>query len=440
MVAVALSAEQLAKLALPGRFSVEARIGSGAMGEVFRGYGAHGDQRLAIKFVRQELCKDPVFVARFVREAKALAMLVSPHIPRVVDYGVALRGERTLEFVADATARLAPDPQPGLLPKHAFLYLTMQWAEGPTLGDLIGKGAGLTGIQFAQVAYGLLDALGEAHRAGLVHRDVKPGNVIVGSRAGVLHPWLVDFGVVKSVDGELGDELTQGMVAGTPNYFSPEQARGEPVTFHVDLWALGVVGFYALSLRYPYEGAPVARLIVDIQRSPPKQLTAAMVQHAASPALLAWVNALLAWQKADRVADVALAREALLLCPEAEAIEVSVATMEILPTLRQPASLLRAAQVDTGNVGPSDSSQDGDHTLLLGLNTPDAPTLALPPQTRPHEEATRAMEPLVRAGEVHESAVAPPVQQVTLPRTWLLWAIVALAAAVAAAAFVAWGR
>ncbi|MBM4345207.1 MAG: serine/threonine protein kinase [Deltaproteobacteria bacterium] len=425
--------ENLTGLNLPQRFTFGPRIGAGAMGEVFRATAEGSDRSLAVKVIRPEMAADPKFVARFVREARALERVQSPHVVRVVDLGVARANGRGLALATD----VALDTNPRALGPDQLLYMAMQWLEGEPLDQRIKREGGLTGVAALELATGLLDALAAAHAEGLVHRDVKPGNIIVAERQGRLHPWLIDFGIVKSLDGDLGASLTTGFVAGTPQYFSPEQARGEAVTADVDLWALGVTLYHALTRKYPYEAATMARLIVTIGREPPRPLQVEDCPKCASPQLVALVNGLLTWPHTERLRSLDAARELLRRSPENLADEPP--TLQMRP-LRRPSQATQGVEVPPpvpAMVAPPPLEEP---EFVASTEVPARPAVA--PQGADPVAGTLAMTPLVRQALAETVAMEPLVRPVAEaprqkgPRDWT-WAV-AVVAVVAFAVLVWW--
>jgi serine/threonine-protein kinase len=211
---------------IAGRYAIGVRLGSGAMGDV---YGAHDlrlHRELAIKLVPEEGITD-VARRRFVREARAAARFSHPNAVAVFDAGDA----------------------------DGFLYLAMERVEGQTLASRLAPNAPLTVSEAASIATAVLAALGAAHAAGVVHRDVKPSNIIVGP-AGVK---LVDFGIATLVGEAASNVTAAGDVVGTPKYLAPEQIAGQRATPETDLYAVGVVLFEMLTGVTPFDrGTPVA--------------------------------------------------------------------------------------------------------------------------------------------------------------------------------------
>src|SRR5947209_10550705 len=227
-----------------GQYALKRKLGAGGMGEVW--LAEHGllKRPCAVKFVRPELAAHPAAAGRFAREVQAVTGLTHPNTVRVYDYGRAEDGS---------------------------FYYVMEYLDGPTLEQLIRDHGPLPPGRVVYLLRQLCGALAEAHAAGLVHRDVKPGNVIVARLGGVCDvAKLLDFGLVLDESAGGGeDRLTRaGAVMGTPAYMPPEQAAGDPVGARGDVYALGAVGYYALSGRPPHGGATARQILAAVLTQP----------------------------------------------------------------------------------------------------------------------------------------------------------------------------
>ena len=226
--------EELSRL-LP-QYQIEALIGRGGMGVVYKGRQERLGRAVAIKLLPAELAEDPNFVARFEREARTLAKLDHPGIIHVYDFGQTSEGH---------------------------LYFVMEFVDGTDLHQMI-RGPGLNPPQALEIISQVCDALQFAHSQGVVHRDIKPANILVTTNGRVK---LADFGLARPLHAGTSGQLTLSrVVMGTPDYMAPEQKRGEG-DHRVDLYALGVMLYEMLCGRTP-QGAwqpPSQRVQVDVR-------------------------------------------------------------------------------------------------------------------------------------------------------------------------------
>ena len=210
------------------QYTLKRRVGRGAMGEVWLAEHALLKRPCAIKFIRPELAANPLVAARFAREVQAVTGLSHANTIRVYDYGQSADGS---------------------------FYFVMEFLDGPTLEQLVLRSGPLDPARAIHLLRQLCGALGEAHQGGLVHRDLKPGNVIIttlGGQRDVVK--LLDFGLVQDLSGDRDGRLTiTGAILGTPAYMSPEQAAGsEVVDARGDVYGLGALAFFLLTGRPPF--------------------------------------------------------------------------------------------------------------------------------------------------------------------------------------------
>jgi serine/threonine-protein kinase len=222
-----------------GRFELRRRLGKGGMAEVFLARDLQLDRPVAVKVLFPEFATDPNFVARFRREAQAAANLNHANIVSVYDWGQ----------------------------EHGTYFIVMEYVDGTSLADMLRTGGALTVDQATDVATDVAAALGHAHGAGMLHRDIKPGNILITPTGNVK---VADWGIGRAMDAAVEDNLTQtGAVMGTATYFSPEQAQGLPLDNRSDLYALGVVMYEMLTGRPPFQGdSPVAIAYKHVQEAP----------------------------------------------------------------------------------------------------------------------------------------------------------------------------
>jgi serine/threonine protein kinase len=224
---------------LGDRYELQEPIGRGGMATIFRAVDLRMGRTVAVKILREVYSSDPKFVTRFQREARAASMLQHPNIVQVFDYGQS--GES--------------------------YYIVMEFVEGTDLRNYLKRHGKLTNERAVVIAHDVALGLGAAHRRGIVHRDVKPQNIMLNDDELVK---LTDFGIA-SVYKDVGAErlTTTGMTLGTVQYYAPEQAQGEVVAPSADIYALGIVMYEMLAGRPPFDGdTPVAVAMRHIQDLP----------------------------------------------------------------------------------------------------------------------------------------------------------------------------
>jgi eukaryotic-like serine/threonine-protein kinase len=260
-----------------GRYRLDGEIGRGGMSTVYRAFDLVLERPVAIKLMHRETAADADQLERFRREAKSVAQLNHPHVVTVID-----AGEEPAENGSNGSGLGAGQDGPRATP-----YIVLEYVHGETLKDVIRREGPLPIPQAIAYAIEIARALGAAHERQIVHRDVKPHNVLLSEEGGAK---ITDFGIARTLTEE---GLTMdGRVLGTTDYVSPEQALGQPVTGQSDLYSLGVVLFEMLTGDVPFHGdSPVAvamkhvrEEVPDIQRLRPEvsAATAAVVERAVS--------------------------------------------------------------------------------------------------------------------------------------------------------------
>ena len=225
--------DPLVGIVLAGRYAVKRRIGEGGMGLVYEGLHRDIDKRVAIKVLRDDLSRRPEVVARFRQEAKSASRIGHENIVDIFDFGETTRGAS---------------------------YFVMEFLEGEDLGNVLGKKATIEAERACDIVLQCCRALSATHAKGIVHRDIKPENIFLTKRDGADDfVKIVDFGIAKMSDieteGAPGRKLTKtGMIFGTPEYMSPEQAGGRDMDHRVDVYALGIILYECLAGRVPFEG------------------------------------------------------------------------------------------------------------------------------------------------------------------------------------------
>ncbi|GAC1318991.1 MAG: hypothetical protein NVSMB25_09110 [Thermoleophilaceae bacterium] len=361
--------------AIAGRYRLDSRLGAGGMSTVFLAQDAVLERPVAVKLLAEHLAEDEAFVARFRREALAAARLQHPNIVQVFDSG--------------------EDEASG---RH---YIVMEYVDGPSCADMLRAEEVLGLEETVRIIRGSCHGLDYAHRAGVIHRDVKPGNLLVSDDTGAVK--LADFGIAKAAEQT---RITQvGAVLGTAAYLSPEQATGEEANAASDIYSLGVCAYQFLAGRLPHEYASLTELALK--------------------------------QQNDSVASIRRYRPEVP--PELdEAVRVC---LERNPADRYSSALQMAAALDAGlrgeATGPTEAFASTGETQLLGHDA-DA-TQALP--TRPRAVAAPAPRRLAPTAAPAASNRRPAAATSTGARRARLiaTAVVLLLLAVAAAVLISGG-
>lgn len=238
---------------LGGRYEIGDLIGRGGMAQVHLGYDTRLSRTVAIKILRSDHISDPTFVARFRREAQSAAALNHPSIVAVYD-----TGEETMTS-GDGKQVSVP-------------YIVMEYVKGRTVSKLLANGDALPIKEAVQIAVGVLSALEYSHREGIVHRDIKPGNIMITPEGKVK---VMDFGIARAIADSAATMTQTNSVVGTAQYLSPEQARGEVVDARSDLYSTGCLLYELLTGQPPFRGdsaVAVAYQHVSEMPKPPREI------------------------------------------------------------------------------------------------------------------------------------------------------------------------
>ncbi|HSC03767.1 MAG TPA: protein kinase [Solirubrobacteraceae bacterium] len=339
-----------------GRYRIEGRLGVGGMSTVQLAFDQRLERYVAIKLLAEHLADDPTFVSRFRREALAAARLVHPNIVQVFDFGF------------DERAR-----------QH---FIVMEHVPGHSCAELLRDHGRMEVDQAVDVVTQACRGLDYAHRNGVVHRDVKPGNLLVSDSDVVK---LADFGIARATDQS---SITQvGSVLGTAAYLAPEQARGEEAGPRADLYSLGVVAYQLLTGRLPYEANSLSELALKQQREAPPPVDE--LNPHVPPELADAVGLALALDQEDRPANASLL---------AEAIASGARGIEPAPTAR------------TRNLDGTAATR-----VLSGRGAPTAQTRVATGVGGPATARTRQLEPRRAAYPPPTGAYAPDVPRTRAP-------------------------
>lgn len=301
---------------LDGRYELEQKLGEGGMAVVYRGIDRRLNRRVAIKILHSHYATDRDFLDRFQHEAQAAALLNHPNVVNVYDVG------------QDGTTH----------------YIVMEYVEGTNLKTLINREGPLPIARAVTIAMAVAQGLAAAHKFGLIHRDIKPQNIMVRPDG---HVQITDFGIAKS---HLSTALTQtGITFGTADYISPEQARGEPATPRSDIYALGVTLFEMLTARLPFSADNAVAVAMQHVSAPPPALRQFNPQ--VPPQLEALVHRALAKDPSQRPAN---AEEFAHLLKNYRTISDQETTLnpQVVRYSQEP-GLVRPAMPSLGNGSPT---------------------------------------------------------------------------------------
>jgi len=232
---------------LGGRYDVGQVIGRGGMAEVYEGTDSRLNRRVAIKVLRPDLARDPMFQERFRREAQSAAGLNHPNIVAIYDTGE--------DYIGDGASQVSVP------------YIVMEFVDGVTLRHMLNNGPRILPERALEVIAGVLAALDYAHRHGIVHRDIKPANIMINTNGDAK---VMDFGIARAMSDAATSVTATSAVMGTAQYLSPEQARGELVDARSDIYSSGCVLYELLTGVTPFNGDSPVAIAYQHVNEPPK--------------------------------------------------------------------------------------------------------------------------------------------------------------------------
>jgi eukaryotic-like serine/threonine-protein kinase len=339
------------------RYRLERRLGVGGMATVQLAMDTRLERHVAVKLLAEHLAADSSFVARFKREALAAARLVHPNIVQVFDFGS-----------EESTGRQ---------------YIVMEWVDGPSCAEILRELGRLEPGDAVDILVQACRGLDYAHRKGVVHRDVKPGNLLRARENGQVK--LADFGIAKAA--EQSDMTKVGSVLGTAAYLSPEQARGEPAGPGSDLYALGVVSYQLLAGRLPYEAASLTDLARQQDSAAPPMLHE-VDRNIPEPLALVVARAL-ERDPAHRFQDAGAMEQAFLAAMRGVAPEPTAAT-RALPGETDATGVLDRTSVTTPLARTRPAEPQRRRRMEPIAEPPPAPRRAAPPAARRAQAAPAA--------------------------------------------------
>jgi serine/threonine-protein kinase len=260
------------------RYLVLEKLGEGGMGEVYLAEHVRMKRKVAVKVMRAWLTSDPAAIGRFHREAENASQISHPNVAQVYDFGEAAQG---------------------------IVYLAMEYVTGESLRLVLEREGTLNPVRAADIASQIADALAAAHSLGILHRDLKPDNVMLGrSRVGTDVVKLLDFGIARVMGRETQAFTSTGMVIGTPDWMSPEQLSGDTLDERSDLYALGLIAFRMLTGAHAFPGGNSQEVLLAKMTRPPLRLAEVRPDVSWPDVLQATLDRALASDPAARYPDV----------------------------------------------------------------------------------------------------------------------------------------
>jgi serine/threonine-protein kinase len=230
------------------RYRVVSKLGDGGMGQVYLAEHVRMKRRCAVKIMRPQLMSDPVAVVRFNREAENASQISHPNVCAVYDFGETTTG---------------------------LIYLAMEFIDGDPLSKILEDEQALLPVRAADIISQTADALSAAHGLGILHRDLKPDNIMVArSRTGTDHVKIVDFGIARVMSKESQQVTSTGIAVGTPEYMSPEQFAGDTLDARTDIYSLALVGYHVLTGAHAFGSGTTTDHLLARLTQPPRRLTA----------------------------------------------------------------------------------------------------------------------------------------------------------------------
>jgi serine/threonine-protein kinase len=370
------------------RYRVVSKIGDGGMGQVFLAEHVRMKRRCAVKIMRPQLMNDPVAVVRFNREAENASQISHPNVCAVYDFGETTTG---------------------------LIYLAMEFIDGDPLSKILEQEAALIPVRASDIVSQTAEALSAAHGLGILHRDLKPDNIMLAkSRAGTDHVKIVDFGIARVMSKESQQLTSTGIAVGTPEYMSPEQFAGDTLDARTDIYSLALVGYHVLTGTHAFGSGTTTDHLLARLTQPPRRLTVVKPDVEWPASLQGVFDKALAADPAQRYSDVLdFARdfnEAVLELPVTTTEEhylSAIATRRLTP----PRTFTPARGVPTLDSAASsggDASGDAPATASAGdwADSGGAVALTTPSGERPTERIPHAV--LMGAGAGNFDGTVPP--------------------------------
>jgi len=365
---------------LADRYLISKKLGEGGMGEVYLAEHVRMKRKVAVKVMRKALTSDAASIGRFHREAENASQINHPNVAAVYDFG-----ETSLDGSDD----------------NKIVYLAMEFVDGEPLTEVLAREGTLDHIRASDIISQVAEALGAAHALGILHRDLKPDNVMIGkTRSQTDLVKLLDFGIARVMGRDTQHFTSTGLVVGTPEWMSPEQIAGDQLTTRADIYALGLIAFRALTGQGAFGGATSQEVLLAKMTKPPRKLSDARPDIPWPEALQAAMDKVLANDPNERyddalvfAADFYAGVSQLPMTPDAEAYlallsqravtPVRMGTIEAtpvrgVPTLETPANPSAAFEANVPQLAHTVAVKATDLAAMKAGDAagaqPDAPT------------------------------------------------------------------
>ncbi len=387
-------ADDLVGTIVADRYHILERIGVGGMGEVFLAEHVRMKRKSALKIMREALTSDPIAVSRFHREAENASQISHPNVAAVYDFGETSSG---------------------------LVYIAMEYIPGEPLSDVLAEDGALNPARVADIIAQASDALSAAHGLGILHRDLKPDNIMLGStRWGTDLVKLVDFGISRAMASATQQFTSTGIIVGTPDYMSPEQLTGDTLDSRSDQYALGLIAFYSLTGTFPFPSGASKEALLSRLTHPPRKLADVNPAIAWPASLQLTLDRALALDVAERYAEVhEFGRE----------FEAAISEMPSTETMERYRDALRqrfSTPTRAPSVTPSRPMPSVETTPLAPMPSVDR-EVALPLATT----AADSSQPM-------PAVAASPLEEVRTRRPSRMGRLTAVGAAVALVGVVVW--
>ncbi|MGH7696579.1 MAG: protein kinase domain-containing protein [Gemmatimonadaceae bacterium] len=386
-------ADDLVGTIVADRYHIIERIGVGGMGQVFLAEHVRMKRKSALKVMREALTSDPVAVSRFHREAENASQISHPNVAAVYDFGETPNG---------------------------LVYIAMEYVPGEPLSDILEEEGSLNPARAADIIGQAADALSAAHALGILHRDLKPDNIMLTStRWGTDLVKLVDFGISRAMASATQQFTSTGIIVGTPDYMSPEQFTGDNLDTRSDQYSLALIAYYSLTGTFPFPSGSSKEALLTRLTTSPRKLAEARPDVEWPASLQLTLDRALALNASDRYDEVhEFGRE----------FETAVAEMPGTPTMEHYREALRT-RFTTPSRAPSITPPRAIHSLEL---TPPTPVPSVDSVVEASTEGA-PVEPIAV-----EPEVLTPTTDVKVRKPSRVGRLTAAAAVIGLAAFGVW--